>query len=183
MLNKINLENFINQQEEVTSFQKTLLLINDKKIESSNLNNALLFSSETGCFESVKLLLNDDRVNPSHERNYALLLSSQNGHFNIVELLLNNEHVYASSSDCFTSLSWAAANGHLNVVKLLLKKSKINPTKYNNKIILNILKNSQCEMIKLLWNDERIKTSLMEDNVVAYNKLVKIDTQNKLRSF
>ena len=56
-------------------------LLNDPRVDPSDENNmTILWASENGHVEVVKLLLNDNRVDAPDDNNYSILCASANGH-------------------------------------------------------------------------------------------------------
>ena len=60
---------------------------------------------------------------------------------------------------------------------------KVNPTSDRNNAISVAAKNNHHDIVKLLWEDKRVKKSLINDNETLYDKLIQQDIQNKIKSF
>ena len=79
-------------------------------------------------------------------------------------------------------LEYCVINNDLNLVPVLLKTS--NQPEYNKNH--NIIRASQLNldnMVKLLWNDQRVKNTLKKDDLELYNKLIIQDVKNKVSVF
>ena len=79
-------------------------------------------------------------------------------------------------------LEYCVINNDLNLVPVLLKTS--NQPEYNKNH--NIIRASQLNldnMVKLLWNDQRVKNTLKKDDQELYNKLIIQDVKNKVSVF
>ena len=67
--------------------EKTKLIFTDKRIERSGYNDSLVFASENGNIEIVKLLLKQHETDPSAFDNLAIKFASQNNYNNIILIL------------------------------------------------------------------------------------------------
>ena len=103
--------------------------------------------------DTVSLLLTDKRVDPSHDLNHPIRYSSH--------------------------------HGHIEIIKLLLKDKRVDPSDYNNWAIRGTAASEKLsfEILDLLWNDTRVKTTLKNNNLELYNKLVEQDIKNKVSEF
>ena len=180
------------------------LLMNNKKVDPSDEDNyAIQVASLNGHVDIVKLLLKDKRVNLSVKNNYAIQASSLNGHVDIVKLLLKDKRVNPSVENNY-AIRFASYNGHVDIVKLLLKDKRVDPSDNRNWAIqatykkayykifdsinnknFNIFSfnNEYVNIIKLLWKDERVKSSLKNDDDELYDKLIKQDISDKIEEF
>ena len=77
----------------------------------------------------------------------------------------------------------AIQKNNLEVIKLSLRNESINPADLSNKGILLAFQNGYKDIVKLLWNDQRVKNSLHNDYPLIYNKLIKEDIQKKVSKF
>jgi ankyrin repeat protein len=80
-------------------------------------------------------------------------------------------------------LSIASEQGKIKIVKALLEYPEVDPSDNCNRPIRNAFKNKQEELVLLLWNNERVKKTLKEDEIDIYNKLISLDIKNKLIIF
>jgi hypothetical protein len=70
-----------------------------------------------------------------------------------------------------------------NKLSELLKDVNIDPSEDHNKIIKYSYKNKYINIVKLLWNDKRVKTTLKIDDFKLYKKLMQQDIKNKVNKF
>ena len=167
------------------NFEEFRLLFNDKKIDPSwDENYAIRYACKCGHVEIVKSLLNDSRVDPSANYNYCLFISVQIGNLDIVKLLLS--HPTINPTDCMDSVFCCAVQlGHFEIANVLLIDGRIDPSEFNNLPIKNAYKNkvNDKDILTLLWQNNKIKTSLKNDDIHLYNKLIKMDIKNKIGAF
>ncbi len=107
--------------------------INKHKYE----NTALMYASEKGNVEVVKLLLENETINVNIQNYYgnnALIIVSKKGYIKVVKLLLEHEdiNVNLQDSDENTALTWASWNGHIEIIILLLGKGATTIIPVNN---------------------------------------------------
>jgi hypothetical protein len=70
------------------------LLIKHKRVDPSFEDNwAIIYASDNGCINVVKILLNDKRVNPADYCNYSIRLACKNRISYIGHLLWKDERV------------------------------------------------------------------------------------------
>ena len=138
-----------------------------KSIEDNNINK-------------VKELLLHKRVNPAIHNNKAILEASEYGYFNLVKLLLIDPRTNPSEKkNGMYPISAASSNGHFEVVELLLSDNRVDPTvKYNFAIhFANIYKFSN--IVDLLWNNQKVKNTLKNDDLILYYELINKDIIKK----
>ena len=81
------------------------------------------------------------------------------------------------------AIRYSAEVGNIDIVKLLIKDERVNINSCNNTPIINALKSGHTEIVHLLWNDKRVKSSLKKDNIKLYNKLIKQQIKNTVEQF
>ena len=77
----------------------------------------------------------------------------------------------------------AIENNNINNVKLLLNDKRVDPSDDNNWAIKLASQNGHVDIVNLLWQDQRIKNSLENDDKELYNKLIKNDIKDKVKDF
>ena len=89
----MNIQEQFNQAVKSNDIKNVKLLLNDNRVNPSDLNNwAIIEASMGGHTDIVKLLLNDNRVNPA-AYNWAIINASIEGHCDIVNLLWQDQRV------------------------------------------------------------------------------------------
>jgi hypothetical protein len=132
--------------------------------------------------KKVKSLLSCPDVNPSIDDSDCLRTASKEGYIEIVTLLLNDKRADPTSLNHY-SVVFSAINGHLDILTLLLSDSRVNPSNYQNMPIIESYNFKQYESINILWQNNKVKDSLKNDNLFLYNKLIKSDIKNKINNF
>ncbi len=147
------------------------LLLKNREI-LMNIQNKFYTFIEQNDIENVKLFLKNKKIDVSAEDNWAIELASTNGHFDIVELLLNDKRVDPSDNR-----NW--------VIQATYKKAyyKIFDSINNKNFNIFSFNNEYVNIIKLLWKDERVKSSLKNDDDELYDKLIKQDISDKIEEF
>jgi hypothetical protein len=81
------------------------------------------------------------------------------------------------------AIQFAARIGQFEMVHLLMNHKDVNPQDHRNNAIK--LANEGChnEVLLLLWSDQRIKDTLLNDHPRLYNKLIKLDIKSKIINF
>jgi ankyrin repeat protein len=103
----------------------TFLLGIDKRIDPScQQNKPIIFASNAGHLEIVKLLLKDPRVNPADQDNRAIVNASEKGHKEVVELLLADKRVDPSVRKN-RALTVARVKNFQPIVELLMKDPRV----------------------------------------------------------
>jgi hypothetical protein len=131
--------------------------------------------------EAIAILNHKDTV-PTYDDCHAFVIAVERGFTEIVKLFLTNPKVDPSLRDNHC-ISISAQEGRKEIVELLLKDPRVNPSDENNFSICCALNYQHKEIAKLLWQDKRVKNSLKQDRIDIYNKLIKIDIQNKIETF
>jgi hypothetical protein len=115
--------------------------------------NEFIKSVKKNDLVSFKSLLNDITIDPSVNNNYALRIAAEDGNAEMVELLINDPRV-----DILEGIEFS-----INLIFC-----------HNQQHIL---------VQQLLWNNEKVKDTLKESSPSLYNKFVKFDLKNKIKSF
>ena len=77
----------------------------------------------------------------------------------------------------------AIENNDIKNVKLLLNHPKVNPSDKDNWAIRYASIEGHYDIVNLLWQDQRVKNTLENDNEKLYNKLIKKDIKEKIGFF
>jgi ankyrin repeat protein len=158
------------------------ILLKDKRVNAAyNDSYAIHLAAENGYFEIFKTLLKEPNVNHNNKYGRSIIDASFYGHTDIVLLLLQDSDL-DDFYICYTILN-AAKYGHIELTKALLKQSSVNPTEFNNTAIIDAYDNKKFDIVKLLWNDKRVKNTLQKDHKELYDKLLNKDIQNKISKF
>lgn len=129
---------------EKNNLTKIQLLLNDNRFDPSAYNNyytlfAIVFASQNGHSDIVKLLLSDPRVDPTDDNNFSIIMASKNGHREVVKLLLNDNRIIPAKYSNY-AIQQACQNGHTDIVQLLWQNKKVkNTLKYDNLELYNKL--------------------------------------------
>jgi hypothetical protein len=132
-------------------------VLNDKAI----LTNAC-FSKN---FELVKLLIEKYCFIPNI-KDLQCALSSRN--MNTIEFILNDKRV-DPSEDNNKVIALAAKYGFLKFVKILLNDNRVDPSDNKNKAILAAHSKQEKAIVKLLWDNKKVKNKLKNDQKDIYN--------------
>jgi ankyrin repeat protein len=131
--------------------------------------------------EKVKIFLKDENIDPSENENHSIRIAIMVGSTEIVKLLLEGERIQFKNR--INILYIAATQGHIDIVKLLLNDPRINPAMDNNLTTRHIVGYNQPEILELLWGNEKIKSTLQQDDYELYSELTKQDIKNKISEF
>ena len=156
------------------------------------LNKGFCYAAQNGHIGVIKFLQKQQNINPDahieHKNAHycqslddisALRNAISNGHLNIVKLLLKDKRVDPSSYINSLGILNASLYEHTKVVELLMKDKRIDPSVHKNKAIDYAFFKNRTDIIKLLWNDTRVKTTLENDNLALYNEVAKIEIMQK----
>jgi ankyrin repeat protein len=164
-------------------------LLNEKKINPSYSNTAIILAAGGGHSSCIELLMNKRRI--YHEPNDNFF----------IKFLLNKFHFYSDSNSFFLlslfknkiinsgcqeskPLRESCSYGHINVVKLLMKYNQSNLIIGNNYPITKAYNNGHFDIVNLLFNNIEVQKSLKIDEPELYNKLNKINVvKNKIIDF
>ena len=69
----------------------------------------------------------------------------------------------------------AIKSNNIEDVKLLLNHSEVNPAYKDNWAIICAYYAKHTDIVNLLWQDQRIKDTLKNDDIDLYNELIKKD--------
>jgi ankyrin repeat protein len=181
LINNIQ-ENTIDSKQEYGYKELFIFLLEEVKINPSQEDSySIRFASKNGLLDIVKLLLNDNRVDVHVHDDFPLHMASQFGHVEIVKLLLNHKKKYVPKNNF--SLSMASKNGHIKIIKLLLENEYIDPSYDDNWCIFIAYKNGHTDIVDLLWMYKKVRNTLQKNNPKIYNKLIKKETKQKIKSF
>jgi hypothetical protein len=99
-----------------------------------------------------------------------------------VELLLKNKSLddYKKRSK---ALQHSSFMGLIEMTELLLSDELINPALNKNYAINVSYIKGYKHIIALLWNDQRVKNTLKNDNLELYNLLIQKEVHSKLKKF
>ena len=136
---------------------------------------------EENNLELVNSLLQEGRIDPEDNRNEALRIAAKYGYVDIVKLLFKVGVKAIYSDNC--AIRIASFYGNITLVEFLLKEPKVDPTDCVNESLSYAYKNGYIEIVELLWNDQRIKNTLKNDNMELYNTLMQQDVKNKVSEF
>ncbi len=104
------------------------MLVEDYKFDINHRNNngctALIYSSEKGHIEIVRLLLNRGaNVNDKEKNDWAaLMFASQEGHVEVAKLINKGGNIDNKENNGCAALIFTALNCHKYIVKLLIKR-------------------------------------------------------------
>ena len=106
----------------------------------------------------------------------------QQNDINKVKLLLNNTNFNPIVEPSFNLVN-ASNSGFIDIIKLLLNDNRIDASQGNNWAIRSSYKRKQYHSVLVLWQDERVKKSLQNDDLKLYKELLKKDIKLKLSEF
>ncbi len=137
------------------------MLIEEYKFDINHKNNngctALMFASEKGNLEIVKLLIERgaDINQQDNQLDTALIKACRNGYKEIIELLIEKSiSINEKGCEGWTPLMIASQNGYLEIVKILIEKGANIDDKNNYGItaLIIALSNNRIEVAKKLIN-------------------------------
>jgi hypothetical protein len=161
------------------SIEDIVKLLKQSQISNEHKREVFKRSCIFGRLDIVKYLIKE--VNPSHDDNISIKKSITNGHFHIVELLINNENV--KFVDNYLNFIKSVINKDIKELKRLLKLPDFSPEIENNFALKQSIQNSFSEVTKLLFEDERVKESLLNNDFTFYNYLTKENIKTKINQF
>ena len=137
-----------------------------------NFQNAFYNSIQNNDIQDIKSLLNHPKVDPCELNNWSIHLAVKVQSIEAVKLLLNDKRVDPSDNR-----NWA--------IQATYKKAyyKIFDSINNKNFNIFSFNNEYVNIIKLLWKDERVKSSLKNDDDELYDKLIKQDISDKIEEF
>ena len=74
-------------------------------------------------------------------------------------------------------------NNNIENINFFLNNSRFNPATNRNNGIRMAADNELYNIVNLLWQDQRIKDTLENDNKELYNELIKNDIKDKIEDF
>lgn len=154
---------------------KFLNLLKITKLDMSFDDNcSILWASENGYCEIVKLLLNDPRVDPNqrdHELNASSIdMSIMNGHINMVKILAKDHRVEFDDGDGTACICEAASSGYKEIVEFLLTIDKVDPSVYDNSAIELASDYNHRDIVRILIKDHRVRAKLTPYRIRYFEK-------------
>jgi ankyrin repeat protein len=153
-------------------------------------NKSFIIAIHNNDIEQVKLLLKNKKINPSYDNNLAIRTATMNGGVDLVKILIKDKRVDPSDYDFFDSsifglspIITSSILGHFDIVRLLLEDPRVDPSTQYNCAISSAAYSKQYNIVDLLWQDIKIKNTLINNDIVLYNKLKNKDITNKLIDF
>jgi hypothetical protein len=136
----------------------------------------------------VKMILNSEQFFINNEEEELLFnnfnLAIIRGHDEVVELLSNHKKINISYLRNHVLRFVINSNAiDLSTVKKLIKNPRIDPSTYNNNVIINAYMNKKINIVDLLWEDVRVKNTLKYSHAPLYNLLIKDDVKEKVKGF
>jgi ankyrin repeat protein len=136
----------------------------------------------------AKLLLANPQVDPTINFDSPFRSACHYRHLKIIELLLSDPRV---DPECFDNgairyacyhvnilpfrnylINVVCKYGHIEVVKLLLEDDRIDPSCNNNTSIYTAYRKQHYEIVKLLFNNEDVYSSLSKDDRQDYRTII-----------
>jgi len=165
---------------------KVKKILKDGKVSVNDKNTALIWASQNGHLEVVKLLVvYRANVNEKDKNgNSSLLSASLNGHLEVVKFLLaNGANLNDKGKYGKTALMQSSGQGHINLVKYLLEKGMAVNGKDDDEQTALMLssENGHIEIVKYLLanganlndKDKYGRNALMLANIFGYFEVVK----------
>ena len=118
--------------------------LEENKIHTGCLENALERSSRSGHLEVVKCILKVYQADFFYDNEYLLRYSALNGHLNVVKYLVENFDINREDA-----LRWSAQNGHFKVVEYLISTG-VNVNIDNNYPLISAAGNGHLSLVKYL---------------------------------
>jgi hypothetical protein len=153
-------------------------------IDPSHENNwAVMYLSQNGNYNILKLILNDKRTKLS-ERNiyWAIRHASKNGNINTLKLLINYEKInffkYIN-----IAIQYAAEYGHFEAIEILLNHTKANISEVNPTLVRLSYSAKYYNIVDLLWHNKIIKKLTKSQDREMYDLLISKEVQKKLNVF
>jgi len=139
-----------------TAFVRLLLHVGvDPSVEN---NYVIIYASQFGHTEIVRVLLQDKRVDPSAGNNCVITWASGNGCTEIVRRLLEDKRVDPSAGNN-EAIRTASLWGRTEIVRMLLEDERVDPSAKNNEAIRSASFYAHTETVRLLIQDERVDPS------------------------
>jgi hypothetical protein len=191
----ITIDNNFEDYIEKNDVQNIQLILNKRQKYTQEdqklLNWGFIHSSSCGFLKIIETLLNNNLVDPSENNCLAFRMAAENGYLNIVKLLLKDKRVNPAVCNN-NAVIISSISQHLDITRLLLKDKRVNPTDEKNQAIFILFKKhyikkdfsiEPSEIIKLLWNEQRVKNTLQNHHPYIYSHLTNIDIKNKVGNF
>ena len=123
--------------------------LEENKISTEDIKNALMRSAENGHLHVVKYLVEEHQADIHAINEYALRWSAHNGHLDVVKYLVeeNNANIHAQNEG---GLRYSAENGHLEIVKYLVEEHQADIHAYNEYALRWSAENGHLEVVKYL---------------------------------
>ena len=106
-----------------------------------------------------------------HLDSIALRIAVIKNYKNVFKFLLDNMKI--SNSDLYKALFYACEYNKTSILIFILNETKANPTTNCNESIVTADELGHKEIVKILWNLDSIKLSLINDDEELYLKLKK----------
>lgn len=100
-----------------------------------------------------------------------------------------NENNYLLTYNNNFIFRYAIRAGSFNIIELLLKQPAIDPSVFNNCCIIHLYydysnkNNDNLNIIYKIWNNKKVKETLLFDDKYIYDQLKKIDLKNNIKQF
>jgi hypothetical protein len=132
----------------------------------------------------VKEYINAIDVNPNDDHSVLKCVnwSIRSGNNITLTVLMNNNKVNDTKL-LSLSMKEAIKINCSYIAEVLLKNKYLKPSFDQNWAISYAYKNEQFEMIELLWNQDDVKSTLKNDNLTLYKKMIQPETNLKIKYF
>ena len=140
-------------------------LIKDPRFDpSQDCCQALILACIHENVDCVKVLLKDKRVDPAIRNNFCFRHACRENNLDLIDLLLLEPTVNPAAHDNDAFIE-ACAAGNVSLVSKLLRLKCISPEAQDNQALSISSLRWHVQIVKLLWNDERVK----RQHIFCYN--------------
>jgi hypothetical protein len=132
----------------------------------------------------LKKNINEPEINPNLDNCIVIATTwaIKNGHTVILDLLLNDPRTNDQNQFNISFKKAVEAFSH-NILNSLFKNDNTNPSFDNNWAISYAYENNREDIVKLLWTQDKVKSTLKEDNLKLYRQLIQPSVKEKIKSF
>ena len=149
-------------------------------VSNNNYNDAVLRAAENNHPEVVWYIISKGCVHYRFVSNRLLMYFSRFGNLKMCKKILNHTKRGIYMHEPFI---YACQSGHLDIAEYFLETGLFNPACLNNTSIINAYEEKNEKLVRVLFDDERVKETLKEDSLSAYNYAKRFDIEEKINNF
>lgn len=159
-------------------------IINNSNFSNNTSNNyyndAVLQAAEKNQPHVVSYILSKGNIHFNFVANRILMYFARYGDLEMCKKIVYHKEQSLFSHEPFI---YGCDSGNYDVSNFLFNTGLFDPSCLNNTSIINAFEKKDERLVRLLFSDERVKDTLRENSIEAYNYAKKFDIEDKINNF